>query len=97
MAELNIVDNAEQNRFEVRLGDDLATLEYRRHGDTITLRHTEVPPAFRHHGVAEILARAALESARARNLKVVPLCPYVTAFIKRHKEYQSLLAPPNPA
>lgn len=94
MATIDIVDNAGQSRFEARLGDDIAVLEYRLYGDTITLRHTEVPPAFRAHGVAGKLARAALDSARARNLKVVPVCPYVSVFIRRHPEYQSLVVAP---
>lgn len=94
MAAIDIIDNAELSRFEARIGDDSAVLEYQLYGDTISLRHTEVPPAIRHHKVAEQLVRAALASARARSLRVVPVCPFATAFIKRHKEYQDLVRAP---
>jgi hypothetical protein len=41
-----------------------------------------------------MMARAALEAARADGLEVVPLCPYVAAYIRRHQEYLPLVSPP---
>ncbi|PYQ38868.1 MAG: hypothetical protein DMF77_23120 [Acidobacteria bacterium] len=42
-------------------------------------------------GVAGKLARAALEYAREHNLSVIPRCPFVAAYIRKHPEYQSLV------
>jgi predicted GNAT family acetyltransferase len=43
--------------------------------------------------VGDALARAALDSARQRGLKVVALCPFIAAFIRKHVEYHDLAAP----
>ncbi|MEP7028866.1 MAG: GNAT family N-acetyltransferase, partial [Candidatus Eisenbacteria bacterium] len=51
----------------------------------------EVPEALAGRGVANALARHALEAARARGLHVVPLCPFVASYIRRHDEYADLI------
>ena len=37
------------------------------------------------------LIQAGLESARARGLKVIPICPFFAAYIRKHPEEQDLL------
>lgn len=88
---MEIVDNRALSRFEVVAGDEIAIAAYRLDGNTITLTHTEVPDSMRGQGVGKALARAALDSARERNLTVVPLCPFMAGFISRHPEYQDLV------
>jgi predicted GNAT family acetyltransferase len=90
---LEVVDNAAGRRIEIRIGDEVAFVTYRREGNTIAYIHTEVPEALEGHGIAGRLAAHALAHARADGLRVVPLCPYVSAYIKRHPEYQDLVAP----
>ena len=85
-------DNPERRRYETEIDGKTAMIVYRLHGDTITFTHTEVPPEFEGHGIAARMARFALDDARARSLHVVPLCPYVAAYIRRHQEYQDLVA-----
>ena len=86
-----IIDNKDQHQYELKMGDEVAILVYQRHGDTINLIHTEVPEALGGHGLGNKLARFALEEARAQNLQVVPSCPFVAAFIRRHPDYISLV------
>lgn len=66
-------------------------------GDLIIFSHTEVDPAHEGRGVGGSLARAGLDDARARGLKVMPLCPFINAWVQRHSEYSDLLfnAPPS--
>lgn len=90
---LEVVDNPAAGRFEIRIGDEVAFVTYRREGNTIAYIHTEVPEALEGHGIAARLAAHALEYARANGLLVVPLCPYVAAYLERHPEYQDLVAP----
>lgn len=78
-------------QFFIRVGGERAVLEYRRAPGTIYFVHTEVPPALRHHGLADVLAHAGLEYARAEHLAVVPLCPFVAAYIEHHPAYQPLV------
>jgi uncharacterized protein len=91
--DLDVTENEEAHRFEVRIGDAVAFLEYTRIGATIAYTHTEVPTSLEGHGVAAKLAEHALDFARANALAVVPLCPYVADYIKRHPDYGDLVAP----
>ena len=66
-------------------------LTYIREGKQIIFLHTSVPPALEGHGIANKLARTALEDARANGLMVVPECPFVASYIRRHQEYLDLV------
>lgn len=70
----------------------MAFIDYRRDGGIVTMMHAEVPPALQGHGVGSALVRGALDRVRADGEKVIPRCSFVAAYIKRHAEYQSLLA-----
>ena len=83
-----VVDNPAENRYELREGGDVVgLLEYERRGDEVDLFHTEVRPELRNRGLGETLVRGALDDLRARGERVVPTCPFVAAFIRRHPEY----------
>jgi uncharacterized protein len=86
-----IEHNAGAHQFEARFPEGLAILKY--HYDRegrLSLDHTSVPQARRHHGVAALLAKAALDFAGAQNLTVVPVCPYVVAYLAEHPELARL-------
>lgn len=90
--DLDVINNETAGRFEIRIGDEVAFLTYTRKGATIAYTHTEVPRSLEGHGVAAKLAAHALDYARANGLNVAPLCPYVADYIKRHPEYEALVA-----
>jgi len=88
-----VVDAFERQRYEILLGGEVAgVLHYRRHGDKVELRHTEIEQSFSGQGLASRLAAAALDDARARATPVVPTCPFVTGYLERHPEYSDLLS-----
>ena len=87
-----ITHNDEAHRFEATVDGLRALLTYRLLPDCIVLQHTEVPPPIERHGIAAKLTRTALDFARANHLRVVPLCPYVSGFLRRHREYHDLLS-----
>ena len=89
--DLEVIHNRDANRFEIRVGDELAFVTYRRRGSTISYIHTEVPPSLEGHGIAAKLAKHALDYARANALDVVPICPYIAAYIGRHPEYADIV------
>ena len=82
------------HQFYAVLNGARAVLEYRRAPGRIFFAHTEVPEAYRHHGVADALAHAGLEYARAKHLAVTAICPFVSSYIRRHPEYQPLTETP---
>ena len=88
---LEVVNNAAARRFEVQVGGYLAVIDYILKEKLIIYTHTGVPDAIGHQGIASKMARAALDYAAANDLKVIPQCPFVAAYIKRHPEYQSLV------
>ena len=89
----DVIDNAAEHRFEVRLGDDVAFAEYRLKPGQIVLPHTVVPPAFEGKGVASALARYAFAQARARSLAVIPTCPFMAGWVKKHPEVHDIIDP----
>ena len=88
---IEVKNNEDEQQYEAKVEGHTALLAYEREGGTITFLHTEVPPALEGHGIASKLAHAALEYAGAQKLSVVPLCPFVRSYIRRHPEYLSLL------
>ena len=87
-----VTHNEEAHRFEVNVEGLRSLLAYRLFPDRIVLHHTEVPPPIEGQGMAAKLTRAALDFARAHHLRVVPLCPYVSSFLRKHREYQDLVS-----
>ncbi len=87
VSQLQVVNNEAKNRFEVKVGKYLAVCEYKLIKDRIIFTHTEVPTAIEGRGVASLLAKTGLDYAVSNNLKIMPLCPYVAAYIKRHPAY----------
>ena len=77
-------DNPASDRFELAVDGETAFLEYERTGDAIRFKHTEVPTAFRGRGLGEQLVKGALDLARAEDLRVVPVCPFVRAYMEKH-------------
>jgi predicted GNAT family acetyltransferase len=92
-SDLTVADNAEAQRYEARLGSELVGIVgYHLEPGQITLIHTEVDPAFEGKGIASRLLAAALDDIRRRDLSMVPVCPFVQSFLRRHREYGDLVA-----
>jgi uncharacterized protein len=79
-----VTDNATMKRFEIVVDGGVAFLEYERTGYALTLIHTEVPPAFRGRHLGETLVDAALQSARAAGLRIIAVCPFARAYMRKH-------------
>jgi uncharacterized protein len=92
---IEVRDNPDQTRYELHVDGQLAGFaQYRLHNDRITFVHTEIDEAHVGSGLGGRLARGALDDARSRGLAVVPLCPFIAAFIGRHPdEYLDLVVP----
>lgn len=85
-------DNPERQRFELAVEGATAIAEYRIRDGVITFTHTEVPEAFSGRGIASRLIKGALDQVRARGLKVVSHCSFVSGYLQKHPEYNDLLA-----
>jgi len=91
--EPRVADNPEQSRYELWLGATRAGLiEYRSQPGVVLLVHTEVDPAFAGQGLGERLVTGALADLRARGLRLVPICPFVRSYLRRHPDQADLVA-----
>ena len=89
---LPITHNAQSRRFEVVVYGMLCRADYRMHGDTMMLVHTEVPRHLEGHGIASALVKAAFDHAAQAGLDVLPVCSYVRAWVQSHPEVEPQLA-----
>ena len=91
--ENKVRDNKQEGRFELALeGGQAAYVEYEEAGDgVLALTHTEVPEEFEGTGIGGALVKGALEIVRGEGLKIVPTCQFVSAYLRRHPEYQELV------
>ncbi|MGE0601830.1 MAG: GNAT family N-acetyltransferase [Dehalococcoidia bacterium] len=88
---LTVTDNTTKSRFEVTVDNHGGTLDYSRSDDHIVLIYMEVDKELEGKGIGGRLTRFALDDSRSKGLKVVPRCPFVASYIKRHPEYEDLV------
>ena len=91
-ATIEIRHNAAAKRFEATVDKLLCRCDYRMHGSTMMLVHTEVAPQLEGRGFGSMLVRAAFDYARQNGLDVLPVCSFVAAWARRHPEVETLLA-----
>src|SRR5580765_3202755 len=80
----SVTDNRATNRFELSVNGETAFLLYDRTAESLTLIHTEVPVSMRGLHVGDALVEAALEDARSARLRIVALCPFARAYMRKH-------------
>lgn len=91
--ELEVTHNETENRFETWIDGQLSKLDYIEDKDTFVITHVGVYPEHRGHGVAAKLTRAGLEYAKAKSLRVIPMCSYAAIYLRRNPQYLSLMKP----
>ena len=90
MAE-DIIDNRARNRYELTVDGIVAHVDYSRESGVITFIHTIVPEQLAGRGIGSRLAQYVLDDARRNGEKIIPKCPFIAAYLKRHQEYQDLV------
>jgi predicted GNAT family acetyltransferase len=90
--DIKLVNNEAIHNFELVVDGHRAFIDYKIKDNKIYLIHTEVPQELEGKGVAEAMVEKALTYIEQKGLKLVPLCAYVQFFLKRHPEWNRLLA-----
>ena len=91
-ARVTVRDDAARHRFEVLVDGEVAGFTaYRREGDAVAFTHTEVDDDHEGEGLGSQLVRGALEQVRAKRSSVLPYCPFVASYLKKHPELQDLV------
>ena len=90
-----VVDAPDELRYELRVDGTLAgTARYERHGDRRTFTHTHIDPAYEGQGFGGKLAAGVFADVRARQLKVIPVCPFIVNYLERHPDLLDLVEEP---
>jgi len=87
---LEVVHNADEHRFETWVDRYLSKLDYIQDGKNFVITHVGVSPELRGQGVAGKITQVGLEYAKENGLRVVPMCSYAAAYIRKHPEYMEL-------
>jgi predicted GNAT family acetyltransferase len=89
--QLPLVNNQVTQSFEMPIDGERAFIDYKKRRETYLLVHTEVPKDLRGQGIAAILVEKTFRYLEAKNLKMIPYCAYVQAYLKKHPEWHRLI------
>ncbi len=81
-----------KKRYYMLVDNYMAYVQYKEDGQVLILTHTYVPDDLRGRGVGKVLMKALLNQIRSEGKKIVPKCPFIEAFVKRHPQYSDLVA-----
>jgi len=85
-------DDQDNHRYVLELDGRVAGFTvYHLRGGRYYFVHTEVEAGHEGEGLGSVLVRGALDDVRARGETIVPLCPFVAAWVARHPDYQNLV------
>ena len=88
--QINVVHNLDENRFETIIDGKLSKLDYLQNGNNFVITHVGVHPSLRGQGVAGKIVEVGIAYARENSFRVVPMCSYAAAYIRRHPEHAEL-------
>lgn len=86
-----LIDNKENNRYEFQIDGKIAEIDYIKSDGEIYFVHTEVPASLGGKGVGSQLVEKALEDVDRQELRLVPLCPFIAGYIKKHPEWKRIV------
>lgn len=73
-------------------GKAIAEMTYVWAGSKLIIDHTEVSFSLKGKGIGKQLVNKAVEMARAKNVKILPLCPFAKSVFDRTPEYGDVLS-----
>ncbi|UGT67390.1 N-acetyltransferase [Nocardia gipuzkoensis] len=89
--------NDSESRYEITVDGELAGLAaYADHDGRRIMYHTEVFDAFAGRGLSSTLVAGALADIRDTGTRVVPVCPVVAAYLRKHPDQNDIADPVEP-
>ncbi len=83
-------DNTGAGQYELEIGGETVFARYRREDGVLTILWVESPPGLRGTGAAGRLMKLVAQEAREKRWRVVPVCGYAGAWLRRSPEYRDL-------
>ena len=88
-----IRNNAEAHRYELTADGETAVVIYNLTGENLMITETLVPQSLEGRGIASRMAKHVAADAKARGLLILPVCPFFSAWLKKHPEQAALVHP----
>ena len=86
-----LIDNDFLRQFELKVEDKLAKIEYSLQERKIFLTKLIIPEGVTDNSFQETFIKMVFENIQERNISVVPTSPEIAKFIRRHRQYRSML------
>lgn len=80
----DIIDNTDENRFELHVDDLVVYADYRRQADDLYIDYVFAPVPLRGTGASERLMAGIQQLAVEQALKIIPICGYAATWLRRH-------------
>lgn len=93
MTDPDIRDNAEAHRYELVVDGQTAVVTYNLSPPNLMITETLVPEALEGKGIASRLAKHVIADAKARELLILPVCPFFAAYLQKHPEHAAGVHP----
>jgi hypothetical protein len=87
----NLIDNVFLRQYELKVGSELATLEYSQQERKIFLTKLNIPEVLESEEFIESFLKVVLENIIEKNISVVPTSPPVAKFIRGNRRYKKML------
>ena len=87
----NLIDNVFLRQYELKVGGELATLEYSQQERKIFLTKLNIPEVLMSEAFLENFLKIVLENIIQKDISVVPTSPPVAKFIRRNRRYRKML------
>lgn len=84
-------ENEEKKRYELKIDGHIAFIDYIKAKGNIYLTHTEVPTELEGRGVGSRMVLQALVDIKRQGLSLIPLCPFVAGYLKKHPDWKELV------
>lgn len=93
MIDPEIRDNADRHQYELPVEDDVAVVTYNLSAPNLMITETLVPERLEGRGIASRLAKHVLADAKARELLILPVCPFFAAYLQKHPDHADVVHP----
>lgn len=90
--DIPLVKNVEKKRFEIEVNGSYAFINFGEFGNQVALVHTEAETALAGTGAAGAVVEKTLHYLEDNNMQLLPFCPFVFAYIKKHPEWKRIVS-----
>ncbi len=90
-SDYELIDDTASKQFRFEIGDRIAKIDSIKAKDKIYHTHTQVPKELEGKVIGSELVRKVLIDIESKGLTLIPLCPFVATYIKKHPEWRKLV------